>query len=102
MQVEFWEIVFETGEYEDQVKVPFERFDSAQKANDRLAELRADLESGGYDKPLPAGWYYDDDDDADDDDNDETDVSYRQWRGFFVDYTGARLYVHGPVSLVVN
>jgi hypothetical protein len=98
MQVEFWEIVFETGEYEDQVKVPFERFDSAQKANDRLAELRTDLESSGYDKPLPADWY---DDDDDDDDGDDSDAG-RWWRGFLVDYTGARLYVRGPVSLVVN
>jgi hypothetical protein len=84
-----WEIVFETGEYEDKQQVPFERFDSEEKAANRLTALRADLTASGCDKPLPPEWVDDDDVEWD-----------RRWNGFMVDYTGASLHIRAQTFVL--
>ena len=91
MSIDYWAIMFETGEYEDKQCYSIEQFDSKEKAEIRLSELRADLESSGCDKPLPEDWY----------DNDEIEDD-RRWRGFMVDYTGAQVFIRGPLTLNVQ
>ena len=84
-----WEIVFETGEYEEKKQIPFERFESEEKAANRLTELQADLTASGCDKPLSPDW------------GDNDDVEWdRRWNGFIVDYTGANLYMRAQTFVI--